>query len=183
MSTLQLEMISCGNCKRCLAGSRVHGPFWYSYRSVPAKNERGQKTISEYIGSYKSGGEDTIDPSPEMEDQVKKMRQMSAKVSDLLVSFMTPDEVAAADTVIHADIQSRLKMRAAKKADTAAQRVQHQVEAKRIKSEVKDTKTFLKARREADGRVQPSKFKAIEDMLPKLQRQVKDAKKESRTGS
>lgn len=183
MSTLQLEMISCGNCKRCLAGSRVHGPFWYSYRSVPAKNERGQKTISKYIGSYKSGGEDTIDPSPEMEDQVEQMRQMSAKVSDLLVSLMTPEEHAAADAVIHADIQSRLLMRAAKKADTAAQREEHQVEAKRLRAEVKEPKLWLKARREADGRVQPSKFKAIEDMLPRLQRQLKDAKKESRTDS
>ncbi len=183
MATLQLEMIRCGNCLRCLAGGKVHGPYWYSYRSVPAKNARHQKTVSEYIGAYKSGGADDIDPTPETQRQVDQMRQMSAKCADLLVALLTPEEHAAADAIVEADISARLSMRAAKKADTDAEREEHEVESKRLKAAVKDPKHWLKARRGSDGRVQPATFAAMKSALPKFQRRVKEAKKAGRTGS
>lgn len=180
--TNQLEMISCGNCKKCLAGGKVHGPYWYHYKSVPADNERKQKTISTYLKAY-AGANDKIDPSPKMRQRVEDMRKMSADIAELSVSLLTPEEGKSADEIVDADVRSRLEMRAARKADNAAEREQRQEESKRIKSEVKELKKWLKAQREADGRVQPSTYKGIKDMLPKLQRRVKNAKKASREGS
>lgn len=43
-SWLKHELVSCGKCSRCLAGDRVHGPYWYIYRYT------GSKMVSRYVG-------------------------------------------------------------------------------------------------------------------------------------
>ena len=43
-SWLEHELVNCGNCPRCRAGGRHHGPYWYLYRYT------GSRMVSRYIG-------------------------------------------------------------------------------------------------------------------------------------
>lgn len=46
---LEHELINCGNCPRCKAGGRHHGPYWYLYRYT------GSKMVSSYVGRRLTG--------------------------------------------------------------------------------------------------------------------------------
>jgi hypothetical protein len=185
--TKQLEMVSCGNCKRCTVG-KVHGPYWYSYRSVSADNERHQKTVSTYIGKY-DWSNDRNDASAERQEQALRMQEMSVKCADLLLELLDDEEDAVSEEIVSADKSARAEMRLAKKADTKgkpAEREKHREQAQKIRKEAADKREWMAERLRDDGRIQPATHAGLKSVLPKFRRRVKtlkEAKKSSPSGA
>ncbi len=143
--TLQLEMVSCSDCKKCLAGGKVHGPYWYRYF------RRNGKMVSEYVGKeipakdanekYPKGAT----PEDLFPERVKRMKKDAEQDAEARKAALTPEQDALLDSILQTQHAARRAYRRARKADAdPAQRAAATDEQQRLKERIREEKAKLR---------------------------------------
>ncbi len=115
--SLQLEMISCGDCSKCLAGGKVHGPYWYRYYRANGV------MVSEYVG--KEIGADTADekhpvgatPEDLYPEQVERMQTEAEREAAERQAALSDYQSTLIDAITEKNAALRRAYRRSKKAD------------------------------------------------------------------
>lgn len=76
------ELVSCGNCPKCLAGAKVHGPYPYHFEG--GRNDRRHL--------YGEGEGDSMEPLSKAE--AKRMRAEAEEEYEELEQSLTPEQRA-----------------------------------------------------------------------------------------
>lgn len=118
--TLQLEMVSCGDCAKCLAGGKVHGPYWYRYF------RRNGKMVSEYVGK-EIGSKDATKDMPEgstpedlFPERVQDMREAAERDARKRLEALPSDPRKLIDSVVGMKAKARRAYRRSRKEDATA---------------------------------------------------------------
>ncbi len=117
--TLQLEMISCGDCKRCQVG-KVHGPYWYRYY------RRNGKMVSEYVGKQ-IGSKDATKDLPEgstpedlFPERVQEMHTKAEQDADARLAALPKAQRKLIDSIVETKALARRAYRRSRKPDAKA---------------------------------------------------------------
>ncbi len=118
--SLQFEMVSCGDCKKCLAGGKVHGPYWYRYY------REGKKMKSEYVGKEVSSKDATDDipagstPEALFPEHVQQMRQKAEQDATAKWEALSRARQEIIKSIVQAKAETRRAYRLSKKDDLSA---------------------------------------------------------------
>ncbi len=118
--SLQFEMVSCGDCKKCLAGGKVHGPYWYRYF------RRNGKMVSEYVGKeipakdanekYPKGAT----PEDLFPERVRQMRTKAEQDADARLAALPKAQRKLVDSIVQTKALARRAYRRSRKPDAKA---------------------------------------------------------------
>lgn len=143
--SLQLEMISCGDCEKCLAGGRVHGPYWYRYY------RSGGRMVSEYVGKEISS--DTADerhpigstPEDLYPDEVERMRADAETDAQERLAALSDNQHVLIESIVEKNALMRRAYRRSRKADAdAVEKAQALEEQQRLRHEINSEKSALR---------------------------------------
>ena len=116
---MQLEMVSCGDCKDRQTG-RVHGPYWYRYYRVNGK------MVSEYVGK-KIPAKDATDEIPAgstpealFPERVQKTRNSAKEDARKRFEALPRARQEIVEAIVSVRAEARGAYRRSKKEDTSA---------------------------------------------------------------
>ncbi len=143
--SLQLEMVSCGDCPKCLAGGKVHGPYWYRYF------RRGGKMISEYVGK-EIGSKDSNEKYPKgatpedlFPERVERMRAEAEQDADVRLQALAPAQQELIDSIVGMKADARRAYRRARKADADPSEITAATdEQQRLRERIQEEKNTLR---------------------------------------
>lgn len=143
--SLQLEMISCGDCSKCLAGAKVHGPYWYRYYRVEGR------MVSEYVG--KEIGSDDADaehpegatPADLYPERVERMQTEAERDAQEKLVALSDSQHVLIDAITEKNAALRRAYRRSRKADaTHEERTAALEEQMTLRHEVNSEKSALR---------------------------------------
>lgn len=154
--SLQLEMISCGDCKKCLAGGKVHGPYWYRYF------RRKGKMISEYVGKV-VGSKDATDKIPKgatpkdlYPERVERMRADAKVDAQARWDALPEARRKVIDSIVGTKAEARRAYRRSRKPDADAGEIAAALEEqRRLKERITAQKATLRETPETETEAQP----------------------------
>lgn len=100
------QMVSCGRCRRCLTGGRVHGPYPTHFESVGGGRQRH---VYGEGGASASGMSSGAAPT---EAEKEEMREEARAEADAMVEAMPPDERELVDGILADQVDLRKLRRA-----------------------------------------------------------------------
>lgn len=164
--SLQLEMISCGDCPKCLAGGKVHGPYWYRYY------RRNGKMISEYVGKV-VGSKDATDKIPEgstpkdlYPERVERMRADAKVDAQARWDALPEARRTVISSIVGMQATARRAYRRSRKADIGATEIAAALdEQHQLKERIGEQKASLRQLRAAE-------IEATIEATPKTEKDV-----------
>ena len=152
--SLQFEMVNCGDCKKCLAGGRVHGPYWYRYY------RSGGKMVSEYVGSEIKSKDATSEmpegskPEDLYPERVERMRDAAKSDGQTRYDALPPDRRNLINSIVGMKAEARRAYRRSRKPDTDAGALAADLEEqRRLKELIAAHKASLRETPEIQARV------------------------------
>lgn len=142
--TLQLEMVSCGDCKRCLLGGKVHGPYWYDYQREDGKvvsHYVGKLVTEEHADEQHPAGSTPEDLFPE---RAASMVQSAAEDAERREAELSEDQRANLDKVMALQANVRRASRHRARSEAPATAAQYQEEAEQLRHELGPARAALR---------------------------------------
>lgn len=142
---MQLEMVSCGDCPKCLAGGKVHGPYWYRYF------RKSGKMVSEYVGK-EIGSKDANEKYPKgstpedlFPERVKRMKKDAEQDAEARKAALTPEQDALLDSILQTQHAARRAYRRSRKQDADPSEITAALEEQReLRERIREEKAKLR---------------------------------------
>lgn len=116
---MPMEMVSCGNCKRCLIGVKAHGPYLYVYVTKGGSKHHlyGKKVKSPELPDATVSAEEVKRMRRELE---VKMRREADREYEKRKKLLTPEHRKKIDEQM--ETQNRLQQKRREKSRTLKKR-------------------------------------------------------------
>ncbi len=160
--SLRFEMVSCGDCKNCHAGGRVHGPYWYRYF------RRKGKMVSEYVGKEVPAKDATekypkgSTPEDLFPERVKRMKEKAERDAAAKMAALTPEQDALLDSILQTQHEARRAYRRSRKQDANPSEMTAALDKQqRLKERIREKKAKLREMLARRSRTQEAAGEAV----------------------